>query len=212
MTNASRGWRRILQTVALGMIFTVPLAACAPVQMIVEDREGSDQWLDTQIKSGILAEFAKVDHTYLIDVTVEIWKQNVMVTGMVDSKGKYHDVLSIIRRDNRVKQVYDHLQVADSEVIAAYHAAEDQYGKNAVPTDSATQTVSDNWIEGQIKALLVVEKGVRSVNYRWQSVGNIVYMMGDAQTQKELDTVLGIVRRIKGVKQVVSHMTIAPSV
>jgi len=54
--------------------------------------------------------------------------------------------------------------------------------------------------------LLLAEKGVSSVNYRWQSVNNIVYIMGDAQSSEELDKVLSIVRRIKGVKRVVSHI------
>jgi len=197
---------RVLKTVSVCALLAVPLAACGPLQMPLEDRTGNDQWLDTQIKSGILGEFSKVDHTYLMDVNIDIWEQNVMVTGMVDSKGKYYDVMSMVKQDNRIKTVYDHLVIADQETIDAYHRAEDEYGKNAVPTDSATQSVSDVWIESQIKALLLAEKGVSSVNYRWQSVQNVVYIMGEAQSDAELEKVLSIVRRIKGVTKVVSHI------
>lgn len=200
---------RVLKTVSVCALLAVPLAACGPLQMPLEDRTGNDQWLDTQIKSGILGEFTKVDHTYLMDVNVDIWEQNVMVTGMVDSKGKYYDVMSLVKQDNRIKTVYDHLVIADQETIDAYHQAEDEYGKNAVPTDSATQSVSDVWIESQIKALLLAEKGVSSVNYRWQSVKNVVYIMGEAQSDAELEKVLSIVRRIKGVTKVVSHIATA---
>ncbi len=206
MIKVSRGWRDIAKAASVCAMLAVPLAACGPLQMPLEDRAGSDQWLDTQIKSGILGEFAKVDHTYLMDVNIDIWKQQVMVTGMIDSKAKYYDVISMVKQDSRIKTVYDHLEVADAKMIEAYHQAEDEYGKNAVPTDSATQFVSDNWIESQIKALLLAEKGVSSVNYRWQSVNNVVYVMGDAQSAEELDKVLSIVRRIKGVKRVVSHI------
>ncbi|WP_417822615.1 BON domain-containing protein [Thalassospira lucentensis] len=209
MIQVSRGWRSVVKTVSVCVLLAAPIAACGPLQMPLEDRTGNDQWLDTQIKSGILGEFSKVDHTYLMDVNVDIWKQEVMVTGMVDSKGKYYDVMSLIKQDSRIKTVHDHLEIADAESIEAYRAAEDEYGKNAVPTDSATQTVSDVWIEGQIKALLLAEKGVSSVNYRWQSVNNVVYIMGEAQTDPELQKVLSIVRRIKGVKRVVSHITLA---
>ncbi len=206
MIRISRGWRDAMKAVSVCAVLAMPLAACGPLQMPLEDRTGNDQWVDTKIKSGILGEFSKVDHTYLIDVNVDIWKQQVMITGMVDSKGKYFDVMSIVKQDDRIKTVYDHLEVADAETIDAYHKAEDEYGKNAVPTDSATQSVSDTWIESQIKALLLAEKGVSSVNYRWQSVSSIVYIMGDAQSGEELDKVLSIVRRIKGVKRVVSHI------
>jgi hyperosmotically inducible protein len=144
-----------------------------------------------------------------MDVNIDIWKQNVMLTGLVDSKGKYYDVTSLVKQDSRIKNVYDHLVVADQETIDSYHQAEDEYGKNAVPTDSATQSVSDIWIESQIKALLLAEKGVTSVNYRWQSVQNIVYIMGEAQSEEELNKVLSIVRRIKGVSKVVSHVSVA---
>eukprot|EP00003_Mantamonas_plastica_P001058 TRINITY_DN10787_c0_g2_i1.p1 TRINITY_DN10787_c0_g2~~TRINITY_DN10787_c0_g2_i1.p1 ORF type:complete len:220 (-),score=42.71 TRINITY_DN10787_c0_g2_i1:46-705(-) len=208
MIKVNQGWRRVLKTVSVCAVLATPLAACGPLQMPLEDRAGNDQWLDTQIKSGILGEFTKVDHTYLMDVNVDIWKQEVMVTGLVDSKGKYYDVISLIKQDNRIKTVHDHLVVADEEMIEAYHRAEDEYGKNAVPTDSATQSVSDSWIESQIKALLLAEKGVSSVNYRWQSVQNIVYIMGDAQSDVELEKVLSIVRRIKGVSRVVSHVKV----
>ncbi|WP_336232973.1 BON domain-containing protein [Thalassospira sp. CH_XMU1458] len=202
MIKVNRGIGRVLKTVSVCAL----LAACGPLQMPLEDRTGNDQWQDTQIKSGILGEFSKVDHTYLMDVNIDIWEQNVMVTGMVDSKGKYYDVMSLVKQDNRIKTVYDHLVIADQETIDAYHRAEDEYGKNAVPTDSATQSVSDVWIESQIKALLLAEKGVSSVNYRWQSVQNVVYIMGEAQSDAELEKVLSIVRRIKGVTKVVSHI------
>ncbi|WP_404421093.1 BON domain-containing protein [Thalassospira australica] len=206
MITISRGWRNAMKAVSVCALLATPLAACGPLQMPLEDRTGNDQWLDTQIKSGILGEFSKVDHTYLIDVNIDIWKQQVMVTGMVDSKGKYYDVMSLVKQDNRIKTVYDHLEVADAATIEEYHKAEEEYGKNAVPADSATRTGSDVWIESQIKALLLAEKGVSSVNYRWQSVNSIVYIMGDAQSSEELDKVLSIVRRIKGVKRVVSHI------
>jgi osmotically-inducible protein OsmY len=209
MTRTSQGWRRTLQVVALGIVFSAPLAACGPLQMPVENRAGDDQWLDTKIKAEILGEFAKVDHSYLIDVNVDIWKQQVMVTGMVDSKGKYYDVMSIIRQDKRIKKIYDHLQIADARTVAEYRDAEKKYGEeNAVPADSARQSVSDVWIESQIKALLLAEKGVRSVNYRWQSVGNVVYIMGESANKTEYDKVLSIVRRIKGVTKVVSHVSV----
>ncbi|QPO13107.1 BON domain-containing protein [Thalassospira sp. A40-3] len=206
MIKVNCGIGRVLKTVSVCALLAVPLAACGPLQMPLEDRTGNDQWQDTQIKSGILGEFSKVDHTYLMDVNIDIWEQNVMVTGMVDSKGKYYDVMSLVKQDNRIKTVYDHLVIADQETIDAYHRAEDEYGKNAVPTDSATQSVSDVWIESQIKALLLAEKGVSSVNYRWQSVQNVVYIMGEAQSDAELEKVLSIVRRIKGVTKVVSHI------
>ncbi|CAM3542278.1 BON domain-containing protein [Thalassospira profundimaris] len=206
MIKVNCGIGRVLKTVSVCALLAVPLAACGPLQMPLEDRTGNDQWQDTQIKSGILGEFSKVDHTYLMDVNIDIWEQNVMVTGMVDSKGKYYDVISLVKQDNRIKTVYDHLVIADQETIDAYHRAEDEYGKNAVPTDSATQSVSDVWIESQIKALLLAEKGVSSVNYRWQSVQNVVYIMGEAQSDAELEKVLSIVRRIKGVTKVVSHI------
>ncbi|AUG53297.1 BON domain-containing protein [Thalassospira marina] len=209
MKRMSRGLKRTLQGVVLGIAFSAPLAACGPLQMPVENRSGDDQWVDTKIKSGILGDFAEVDHSYLIDVNVDIWKQQVMVTGMVDSKGKYYDVMSIIRQDKRIKTVYDHLQVADAKTVAEYRDAEQKYGEdNAVPADSAKQSVSDAWIESQIKALLLAEKGVRSVNYRWQSVSNIVYIMGESANKTEYDKVLSIVRRIKGVTKVVSHVSV----
>ncbi len=60
------------------------------------------------------------------------------------------------------------------------------------------QTVDDFWIATKIEAQLIAAKGMTSVNYRWRSVRNQVYLIGRTRSQAELDKVLDIIRTTKG--------------
>jgi osmotically-inducible protein OsmY len=75
-----------------------------------------------------------------------------------------------------------------------------------VTTDrSFVSGVNDVANEVKIKAKLVATKGVRSINYRWRSLAGTVYLIGNAQSADELNTVVEVVRRIDGVRRVVNY-------
>lgn len=65
-------------------------------------------------------------------------------------------------------------------------------------TEGMGQTVDDFWIAAKIEAQLIAAKGVTSVNYRWRSVRNQVYLIGRTRSQAELDKVLDIIQTTKG--------------
>lgn len=58
---------------------------------------------------------------------------------------------------------------------------------------------------------ILAAKGVTSINYRWRSVNGVVYFLGLARSQEELDKVLALARQMDGVRDVVSHVFIKPS-
>ena len=62
-------------------------------------------------------------------------------------------------------------------------------------------------LEGlQLKAKLLIDKDVSAVNYSVDAVRGIVYLMGIAQSQDELDRVIGYARNIRYVQKVVNHV------
>ena len=60
-------------------------------------------------------------------------------------------------------------------------------------------------IVAQIKTDLLLDKNVSAVNYSLDSVRGVVYIMGVAQSQDELDRVIGYARNVRYVQKVVNH-------
>src|SRR3989338_6002733 len=67
---------------------------------------------------------------------------------------------------------------------------------------------TDSWATTQIKSALLFDGDIRSVNYSIKTVGGVVYIMGIAQNQAELDRVVNHCRTTKGVKKVKSFVKI----
>jgi osmotically-inducible protein OsmY len=65
---------------------------------------------------------------------------------------------------------------------------------------------SDTWVTTQIKSKILFAEEIRSLNYSIKTVAGVVYVMGLAQNQKELDHVLKIVSETKSVSKVVNYV------
>ena len=83
---------------------------------------------------------------------------------------------------------------------------------NITPTDEAASfgdaigtVTQDSWITTQIKSQMLFGENIRSLNYSIKTVDSIVYVMGIAQNQAEVDQVLEIASKISGVKKVVDY-------
>jgi osmotically-inducible protein OsmY len=85
-----------------------------------------------------------------------------------------------------VKQVINEIRVSESEGVPGF--------------------VKDTWITSRLRAELTFEKNVSSLNYSIDTVQGVVYLMGVAMSQDELNRVMQIARTIPNVKQVVSYV------
>ncbi len=180
----------------------------AAAQKAFEDRSTGDQVTDAKVTTGILKRLADKDKELLLDVSVDVWEQRVMLTGTLDDAKKRDGVVKLARADNRIKAFHNEIQVVST-------AQRDQRRQQAERKDSGEkggigQTVNDVWIETKIKAKLLTASGVTSVNYFCRSVRNAVYVIGRARSGGELDKVLAIIRGTDGVKGVKHFIQIKP--
>ncbi len=173
-----------------------------------EDRTTEDQVTDTKIGSGILSSLSDKDKGLLLDVNTDVWEQRVMLTGTLDDPAVREEVVQMAKADLRVKQVYDEIQIVTPEEKERRRKAAEEEGKK--DTEGAGQSVDDFWIATKIEAQLVAEEGVTSVNYRWRSVRNQVYLIGRAGSQEELNKVLEVIRQTEGVLSVKQFVEIKP--
>ena len=75
-----------------------------------------------------------------------------------------------------------------------------------VTTDTGLgDVVRDRWISTQVRTRILTDGGIHDVNYTIDTQNKVVYILGIAQNQKELDRVLSHARSVDGVRQVVNY-------
>ncbi len=204
----TRGRRMWLVAALLGALVST---ACVTVvtetaKKALEDRSTDDQVLDTKMGVAIMTALADKDANLALDVSTDVWEQRVLLTGTVSDTKTRQDVLRVVQADRRARAVYDEIQMVSKEEQARRRDA--VKNKNPNKKEGVDRAVNDFWIETKISAQLITTRDVTSVNYRWRSVRNTVYLIGRARTKAELNKVLGVIRATEGVAGVKAFVDI----
>ena len=128
-----------------------------------------------------------VDIFAKLSITVD--QGRVLITGVVQKPEDRVDAVRLAWQAQGVKQVINEIKVADSEGIKGW-------GR-------------DTWITARLRSAILFDKDVQGVNYSIDTVQSVVYLMGVAQNQAELDKVMGYARSVPYVKQVVSYVKLS---
>jgi osmotically-inducible protein OsmY len=175
------------------------LTACAPAVLFVGSgtavgtmatREKgvtgtvSDSWISAQIKTKFYA-FNRDLHARIVP---NVQNGEVLLTGSVT------DAQWPIEAERMCWEVKG-VKVINNEVTIE---GED--------TPGFGQYASDALITSQMKTHLMFDKDIRSLNYSIRTVKGVVYVMGTAQSQAELDKVLAYARNTKGVDKVMDYV------
>jgi osmotically-inducible protein OsmY len=118
-------------------------------------------------------------------VGVNVQNSEVLLTGTVQDPQWQVEAERIAWEVKGVKQVDNHIQTTED------------------PESSGA--IKDAWITTKMKTTLLFKEAVRSLNYSIKTVGGVVYVMGTAQNQEELDYVTQTASTIDGVKKVVCY-------
>lgn len=194
-----------------GCVATAATGVTMAAQKAWEDRSTEDQVTDAKITTGIYKRIVDIDKDLVLDVSVDVWEQRVMLTGAVDSTALRRQIAKTARRDKRIKVFHDQIIVVSAdERDQRRKQAGKGTAKEAEKKGGFGQTMNDIWIETKIKGKLLTTRDVTSVNYFWRSVRNNVYIIGNSASAKEKKTVLGIIRGTDGVKRVKHFIKIKP--
>jgi osmotically-inducible protein OsmY len=121
-----------------------------------------------------------------LDLTVN--NGRVLITGVVQNPEHRVEAVRLAWQPKGVKQVINEIQVADSDGIPGF--------------------IRDNWISARLRTAITLDRDVQSLNYNIDTVKGIIYLMGYAQNQAELNRVMEAARTIPNVKQVVSYVKV----
>lgn len=181
------------------LIAALALPACTPVGVaagagatlgISASQEGG---LERATSDAVIQ--AKINELWLskdfeifqkLDLTVN--NGRVLITGVVQNPEHRVEAVRLAWQPKGVKQVINEIQVADSDGIPGF--------------------IRDNWISTRLRTAITLDRDVQSLNYNIDTVKGIVYLMGYAQSQAELNRVMEAARTIPNVKQVVSYIKV----
>lgn len=191
-------WSRLWAVVGLAAV-AAAAAGCAPVAVggaaagavvaASEERGITGFANDAEIQARInhLWFNHSVDMFNRLDMTVD--QGRVLITGHAADSQMRLDAVRLAWQVNGVKEVINEIQV----------------GEGAGLINSAR----DTWISAQLRGVLTFDKTIRSQNYSIDTVNGVVYLMGVAADQAELDRVIQHARSQAYVQRVVSHVRVA---
>jgi len=164
---------------AVGAGSSVGLAA-------VEERGLGGAVDDAKIRLDINHLWFQHDLEMYRQVTLGITEGRVLLTGTVDKPEYRLDAVRLAWQAAGVRTVINEIQVSDQTGFA----------------DLAT----DLKIANQLRSKLLFDKAINNVNYTIDSVNSVVYLMGIAQNQAEIDRVVGHAREVPYVKRIANHV------
>jgi osmotically-inducible protein OsmY len=144
---------------------------------------------DTVIATQINDYWFKYDLETFAKLHLTVDQGRVLITGVVQKPEARVEAVRLAWQAKGVKEVINEIRVANSDGITGY--------------------ARDTWIAARLRTTLTFDRYVQSINYSIDTVQGIVYLMGVARDQAELNRVIGIARTIPDVKQVVSYVKLA---
>lgn len=167
------------------------LTGAAAVTGISAAQEGglSRAVSDTKIKVSISEAWFQYDVDAFRKLSTTVNQGRVLITGVVQNPEHRVEAVRLAWRVKGVKQVINEIRVANSEGVTGF--------------------VKDSWISSRLRGSIMLDRGVQSINYSIETVQGVVYLMGVAQNQAELNLVIEKARTISGVKQVVSYVKLS---
>jgi len=130
-----------------------------------------------------------------VDTTIS--EGRVLLTGMVTSNDNAKLAQDLAWKIDGVHEVIDELHICENCKLSA---------------NGMAKSVIDGFITGEVETALLFAKKVKSFNFTANTVDKTVYILGIANDEAEMNLVLKITSKIKGVKKVVNHIILADDV
>jgi osmotically-inducible protein OsmY len=143
---------------------------------------------DLNLEAQIVKLWLQQDEMLTLKLGVEAYEGRILLTGVVEDPQMRADAVRLAWKVIGVREVINEIQVtSDSGLV---------------------DLARDSWITTQLKGKLTLDNKVLAINYAIETVNGIVYLIGIAQNQGELDRVIAHSRTIAYVRQVISHVRV----
>lgn len=142
---------------------------------------------DTALATEIRYNLVEASETFITGVGIEVYEGKALITGVVKDEAMRAQALKLVWKVEGLKDVYNELQVGDNGI---------------------TNFAKDSWVTTQLQSKITFDQDVLAINYSIETVNGTVYLIGIAQSKREIDKVIAHARSLGYVKRVISHVRI----
>jgi osmotically-inducible protein OsmY len=155
-----------------------------------QERSPLQQAKDTAIHAQVVDRWQRFSGDMASGLDCSVFDGKVLVTGTVKNPEWRVDAVRLAWQVDGVKEVHSEAQVSDAT--------------------SLSDDARDTWITTRLRSALTFDPNIRSLNYTIETVNGVVYLIGSARTQNEIDRVTNHARNIPNVRKVVTYVDIRP--
>ncbi len=179
------------------LVAAVSLGGCVPVvvggavagaTVVAQERSVATAIDDSIIQGDIGRRLLEFDIGVFGKVDIEVVEGKVLLTGNVPDPQNRVDAARIAWRADGVAEVINEIEITDDNTLS--------------------NAARDAWITTKLRARIIGDGEIHSVNYTIDTVNGAVYLMGIAQDRAELERVVNHARDIKYVRRVVPHVRV----
>ena len=143
---------------------------------------------DATIKLNLSVKFLKSENNLFLNIDSKVIEGRVLLTGIVDNQEIRIEAVKKTWEVNGVQEVINEIEVGDKTSIKEY--------------------ASDLWITTQIRALAARNLGLRALSYNFETIKGKVYIAGITSRPEQLETLIALIKTIKGVNEIVNYVLI----
>ena len=190
---------RFLRGLLLSAIFAATLAGCTPIGVATTvvatagTKSAEERGFETSISDdAIWLEINRrlLDHDGALfeAVMLQVHEGRVLLSGEVPTQEARMEAVRIAWQPDGVAEIINELTV----------------------TTPGRNEWRDFWIAEKIDGKLLFDRKIRSINYSVEAVDGVVYLIGIAQNEDELQRVIDHCRDVAYVRRIVSYVRIKP--
>ena len=151
-----------------------------------EERSFNNFVEDTIIMAQLKNAYFSNNEKIFFNVSVEVTEGRVLLTGSVEQIDERIEATKLAWGIEGVNEVINEIQISNDEGILDY--------------------ADDLIMKTKINAKLLLDKDILNLNYSVEVVNGIVYLIGIAQNQEELNLVIDISENTYGVENVINYV------
>ena len=151
-----------------------------------EERSFNNFVADTIIVAQLKNAYFSNNEKIFFNVSVEVTEGRVLLTGSVEQIDERIEATKLAWSIEGVNEVINEIQISNDEGILDY--------------------ADDLIMKTKINAKLLLNKDILNLNYSVEVVNGIVYLIGIAQSQEELNSVINISENTYGVQNVINYV------
>jgi len=166
-------------------ILILALNGCIGLSLNTQERSLSRAVDDFDTQTELNARLLGQSASLFANVNLTVIEGRVHLSGSVPTDRERIAATRLAWATPNVKEVANDIEVSDETDL--------------------TDTARDRWISAQVRARILADGSIHDVNYTIDTQNRVVYILGIAQDQGELDRVLAHARAVPEARRVVNY-------